>query len=181
MILYGVTFSHLDPADVRRDVSFLTQNARLFYGTIRENLLLGYPQGTDAELIAALKAAGAWEFISHLQDGWDHVVAEGGAGLSGGQKQSLLLARLLLRNPSTLLLDEPTASLDEIAEKKVMQQLKAMSGSSTLIIATHRPAVLQIVDRILVIDNGKIVLDGPRDQVLSRLSGTPTSAAGEKK
>lgn len=181
VILDGVTLSHLDPADVRRDVSFLTQNARLFYGTIRENLLLGYPQGTDAELIAALKAAGAWEFISHLQDGWDHVVAEGGGGLSGGQRQSLLLARLLLRNPSTLLLDEPTASLDEIAEKRVMQQLKAMSGSCTLVIATHRPAVLQIVDRILVIDNGKIVLDGPRDEVLSRLSGTPTPSAGERK
>lgn len=179
VILDGVTLSHIDPADVRRDVSFLTQNARLFYGTIRENLLLGYPQGTDDEIIAALKAAGAWDFVSHLRDGWDHVMAEGGGGLSGGQRQSLLLARLLLRNPSTLLLDEPTASLDEIAEKMVMQQLMAMPGDYTLIIATHRPAVLQIVDRVIVIDNGKIVLDGPRDDVLRRLSGAPDQPSAE--
>jgi len=178
VILDGVTLAHIDPADVRRDISFLTQNARLFYGTIRDNLLIAFPLATDAELISALKAAGAWDFISHLQDGWDHVVAEGGAGLSGGQRQSLLLARLLLRNPSTLLLDEPTASLDEIAEKMVMEQLKVMPGNCTVIIATHRPAVLQIVDRIIVVDNGKIVLDGPRNDVLNRLSHVPNSSAG---
>ena len=169
LLLDDVTLTHIDPADVRRDVAMLTQNARLFYGSLRENLLLGAPHASDAEIMKALQASGAWAFVRKLPTGLDHQVMEGGLGLSGGQRQSLLLSRLLLRNPRVLLLDEPTASLDEVAESEVIELLRNMAPGRTLVVATHRPAVLQAVERIIVVDNGTIVLDGKRDAVLQRL------------
>lgn len=169
ILLDGVALAHLDPADVRRDVGLLPQEARLFHGSLRENLLLGAPVATDDELVASLQAAGAWGFVQQLKAGLDHGVLEGGLGLSGGQRQSLLLARLLLRNPRVLLLDEPTASLDEVNEQLVIRSLGALPADTTLVIATHRPAVLRLVSRVLVVDGGRVLLDGPRDEVLERL------------
>ncbi|MCY1507664.1 Toxin RTX-I translocation ATP-binding protein [compost metagenome] len=169
VLLDGVSMAHIDPADVRRDVGLLAQDARLFHGTLRENLQMGTPHATDAELVAALQATGAWAFVRRLPTGLDHPLLEGGRGLSGGQRQSLLLARLLLRRPGVLLLDEPTASLDEVAEREVIEQLRALPAGRTLVLATHRPAVLEAVDRILVVDGGAVVLDGPREQVMARL------------
>ena len=169
VLLDGVTLGHLDPADVRRDVALLPQEARLFHGTLRENLLLGAPGATDTELIEALKAAGCWGFIQRLKAGLDHGVLEGGLGLSGGQRQGLLLARLLLRQPRVLLLDEPTASLDDASEQHVRQTLAALPGDTTMVIATHRRSLLQLVSRVLVVEGGRVLLDGPRDEVLDRL------------
>ena len=178
VLLDDATLAHIDPSDVRRDVALLTQNARLFYGTLRENLLLGAPHATDAELLKALQATGAWAFVRRLPLGLDYQVMEGGMGLSGGQRQSLLISRLLVRNPRVLLLDEPTASLDEVAEREVIGLLRNLAPGHTLVVATHRPAVLQAVDRIVVVDNGGVVLDGKRDAVLQRLrQGTKPPAA----
>jgi ATP-binding cassette subfamily C protein LapB len=168
-LLDDVAMHHLDMADVRRDVGLMTQNARLFHGSIRENLLLGAPNATDDEILPVLAMSGA-DFIKRLPDGLDYMIQEGGHGLSGGQRQSLLLARMLLRRPQVLLLDEPSAALDEATEKCLIEQLRGWLGDRTLIMATHRMSMLALVDRIIVVDQGEIVVDGQKGKVLSQLA-----------
>lgn len=170
VLLDGVRMSHLDPADVRRDVGVLTQNARLFHGTLRENLLLGAPLASDADIQRALAVSGADEFVRRLPKGLDHLVLEGGLGLSGGQRQGLLLARLVLRDPRVVLLDEPTASLDEAAEKKLIRHIRSAWKDRTVVVATHRASVLAAVDRIVVVEGGAVTLDGPRERIMAELA-----------
>jgi len=159
--------SLIDPSDIRRDMGLLNQNAHLFYGTIRENLTLGAPLANDEDILKVLKMTGALSFVEEKKEGLDHLILEGGVGFSGGQRQALLLARLLIRQPNILLLDEPTASIDDVSEKMLIDHLKTWLGHRTLIVATHRRAVLELVDRIIVVNEGKIVMDGPRDQILN--------------
>ena len=177
VLLDGLALHQIDPADVRRDVGLLTQNSRLFHGTLRENLTLGAPSASDAEIMAMLTMVGADAMLRRLREGLGHVIQEGGRGLSGGQVQALLLARLLLRQPMVALLDEPTAAMDEATERQFIQQLGAWSRDRTIVVATHRMRMLDIVDRIIVIDNAGIVLDGPRDQILATMRGTRSAAA----
>lgn len=158
----------LDPYDLRRDMGLLNQNAHLFFGTVRENLTLGMPLLEDEKLIETLKLTGAWNFIQEKKEGLDHLILEGGTGFSGGQKQLLLLTRLILAQPQIVLLDEPTAWLDDVSEKKLIDQLTPWFVQRTLIVATHRRPVLAWVDRIIVVNDGKIVMDGPRDQILQQ-------------
>ncbi|QCI14590.1 type I secretion system permease/ATPase [Pseudomonas putida] len=169
--LDGIALAHLDPADLRRDVGLLPQYARLFHGTLRENLTLGAGQASDQELVAALAATGALDFVRRLPKGMDHLILEGGLGLSGGQRQALVLSRLLVRQPQVLLLDEPTASLDDMTERKLLDNLERFCQGRTLLIATHRLSVLQRVDRIIVLDGGRIVVDDLRDAALAKLQG----------
>ncbi len=177
VLLDGLALHQVDPADVRRDVGLLTQHSRLFHGTLRENLTLGAPAAADGEIMAVLATVGAEGMVRRLRDGLGHVVQEGGLGLSGGQVQALLLARLLLRQPMVALLDEPTAAMDEATERHFIQQLGLWSRTRTLVVATHRTRMLDIVDRIVVIDNGGIVLDGPKDHILATMRGTRSAAA----
>jgi len=164
--LDDIALGLIDPLDIRRDIGLLNQNAHLFFGSIRENLKLGAPLATDIDILKALDLAGALEFLQEKKEGLDYQILEGGVGLSGGQKQALLLARLLIRKPNILLLDEPTAALDDVSEKHFIEQLNSWLGNKTLIVATHRQAILELVDRVIVVNNGKIVIDGPKEQVL---------------
>lgn len=175
VLLDSSDIRNIDPADVRRDVALLSQNARLLFGSIRDNLLMGNPLATDQEIVQALQISGAFPIIQ--KQGVDYLITEGGKGLSGGQKQALMLARMLIKNPNVLLLDEPTASMDEITEAHVVNELANWIGDRTLILATHKPAMLKLVDRLIVIDQGKIVVDGPKDAVLSHLSAQGQKAA----
>lgn len=164
-----VVMGLIDPADLRRDIGLMGQGARLFHGTLRENLTLGAPEASDEMILGTLGRMGLADFVQRLPEGLDHPVQEGGLGLSGGQKQGLLLARLLLRRPNVLLLDEPTASFDEVSEAAVIDMLGRLDRHVAVIVATHRPAMLRIVDRLIVVNNGAIVMDGPKDQVLAQL------------
>jgi ATP-binding cassette, subfamily C, bacterial LapB len=174
--LEGISLAHLDVADIRRNTTLLTQDARLFYGSVRENLLLARPEATDAEILAILEITGSLDFVRQLPTGLDHLLMEGGSGLSGGQRQSLLLARSLLRDPAIVLLDEPTASYDEYAEKAFIKKLAAWIGDRTLIVATHRAAILEIVDRVLVVAEGKLVSDKTKDEILAVAKATQRGA-----
>ena len=165
--LDDIDITLLDPSDVRRDIGLLNQNAHLFYGTVRENLTLGAPLATDQELLQALTVTGAINFIQEKKEGLDHIILEGGVGFSGGQRQALLLSRLLICQPNILLLDEPTAAIDDVAEKQLIDHMKGWLGHRTMVVATHRRAVLELVDRIIVVNEGRVVMDGPRDQILT--------------
>jgi ATP-binding cassette subfamily C protein LapB len=177
ILLDGTPLEHIDVGDVRRSIGTLLQESSLFYGSLRENLLIGAPLATDADLQQAMRIACADRVLMNQAQGLDLKLRESGAGLSGGQKQALMLARLILRKPDIVLLDEPTASLDEGTEGEVIRNLAAWLGNRTLVVATHRYSILSIVQRVIVIDGGKIVLDGPRDKVLERLSGKGAAAA----
>ncbi|RKG29547.1 type I secretion system permease/ATPase [Acinetobacter tianfuensis] len=178
--LDGVDLGLIDPSDVRRDMGLLNQNSQLFYGSIRENLTLGAPLATDDQILHALQLTGALNFVQEKKEGLDHTVLEGGVGFSGGQRQALLLTRLLIRQPNILLLDEPTAAIDDVSEKQLINHLKVYLRQRTLVVATHRRAVLELVDRIIVVNDGKIVMDGPRDQILNQSSGVQNRGAGAK-
>lgn len=181
--LDNLSLPHLDVADVRRNVGFMTQNARLFYGTLRENITLGMPRATDEEIFAALELTGAASFVQKLPKGLDYPIMENGVGLSGGQRQSILLARMLLRDPNIVLMDEPTASLDEHTEREFIQRLSAWLGHRTLIVATHRVPVLELVERVVVLKEGMLVMDAPKAQALnnSRMQQQQAAAAREWK
>jgi ATP-binding cassette subfamily C protein LapB len=168
-------------------IGYLQQDHRLFVGTLRENLLVGLPDPGDGALIAAMKRTGMDTFVAAHPQGIQRPIAEGGNGLSGGQKQLLAFTRIILTQPDIMLLDEPTATMDEEQERRCLQVLheEALAGK-TMVIATHKPSLLQLATRIIVIAGSHIVLDGPRDHVLQQLrnrsqannasnpAGTPT-------
>ena len=168
--LDGVGMAHIDPADVRRDINLVSQSSRLFHGTIRENLLLGAPMVTDDELFKVLTITGAAEFIRKIPTGLDYLIAEGGVGLSGGQRQLLLLSRTFVRHSQVLLLDEPTSALDDVTEKRLLKELSYWGQDKTIVFATHKMSVVNLADRVIVIDGGKIVLDEKKDVALAKLA-----------
>ncbi|ERK13410.1 LktB [Serratia fonticola AU-P3(3)] len=166
VIIDGVDISHIDPSDVRRHLGFLSQESRLFFGSLRQNLMLGHPHATESEMLQALRISGALSLVQQDAASLDRIIHEGGRGLSGGQRQMVLLSRMILRNPQIVLLDEPTASMDEQLEEFVIRQMHGWLSGRTLVLVTHRPALLKLVDRIVVLDNGRVVADGPKDQIL---------------
>lgn len=166
VLLDGTPIGMIDIADIRRDVGAMFQESSLFYGTLRDNLLAANPLATDEQILSAMRLSCADQLLLNQPHGLDLKLRESGVGLSGGQKQTLMLARLFLRSPNVVLLDEPTASLDEATEVAVLERMQSWLGDKTFIVATHRYPVLQLVDRIIVIDNGHIVRDGPKDEIL---------------
>lgn len=170
VLVNGLAAEGVDPAWLRRHVGFLDQQPMLFSGTIRSNLLLHRPDGRDEDVLAACGTAGALGWISRLPRGFDTRLGERGAGLSAGQRQSLALARALVGGPSLLVMDEPTSDMDGRSEMEVMRSLREAIGARTLILVTHRPALLDLVERLLVFDEGRIVADGPKADVLDQLN-----------
>ncbi|MBL8306879.1 MAG: type I secretion system permease/ATPase, partial [Rubrivivax sp.] len=167
----GIDLRQIDPADYRARVGFVSQDPRLFNGTLRDNVLLDRPAADPARLVEVARVTGLDRLIAAHPLGWELPVGEAGGLLSGGQRQLVALARCLVTQPQILLMDEPTSSMDAQSEAAFLRQLKEASGHCTLVMVTHRPAVLELVQRVVVVDGGKLVMDGPKEQVLAALSG----------
>ena len=165
--------SQIDPADWHRAVGFVGQSARLFQGTLRENVMIGCQDATARELLRVLKLTGLDQIAARHPAGINLPVGESGESLSGGQRQLIALARTLIADPTLLLMDEPTSAMDAQTEQHFIAQLKLAVQQQTLIVVTHRPSMLTLVDRIIVVEEGEVVLDGPKDTVLAKLQQKP--------
>ncbi len=173
----GIDLRQIDPADYRQRVGFVSQEPRLFKGTLRDNVMMGRPNIDSRRLAEVARVTGLDRVIASHPQGWELPVGEMGGLLSGGQRQLVALARCLVTTPQILLMDEPTSSMDAQSEVMFLRQLKQAAGTRTLVMVTHRPAVLDLVDRIIVVDSGKVVLDGPKAAVLAALAGVKPAAA----
>ncbi len=172
----GIDLRQIDPAEYRARVGFVSQEPRLFLGTLRDNVLMGRSHLDAGRLVEVAKLTGLDRVVAGHPMGWDLPVGEMGQLLSGGQRQLVALARALVTKPQILLMDEPTSSMDAQSEMAFLRQLRDAAGTATLVVVTHRPAVLELVQRIAVVDGGRVVMDGPRDQVLAALSGVRPAA-----
>jgi subfamily B ATP-binding cassette protein MsbA len=153
---------------LRSQISLVLQDSLLFSGTIRENIAFGRPDASDEDILAAAVVANAADFIDALPDGYETLVAEGGTTLSGGQKQRIAIARAILRDSSILILDEPTSGLDAASERTVLDALESAARGRTTLLIAHRLTTVRLADRIIVLDQGRIVEEGPHQELLSR-------------
>ena len=169
--------TQLDPLSLRRQLGFVPQDVTLFHGTIRENIELGRTQGEDAALLAAIRTACLDDIIQQLPAGIATQVGERGDRLSGGQRQAVAIARALLSHPPVLLLDEPSSMMDPGTEQRLIARLRELKDT-TLLLVTHRMAMLPLVDRLIVMDRGRVIADGPRDDVLRALAAGPVAHTG---
>jgi ATP-binding cassette subfamily C protein LapB len=173
VFLYNVDMSNLAPEFVREHIGYLPQDVRLFQGTLRENLALGLPSPTDEQIMLAARMTGLDKLLGTHPKGLGIEISEGGRGLSGGQRQLVGLTRLVLAQPRIMLLDEPTASMDPQLEEQVAERVfGTRPNDTTLVVVTHKPAMLRYFSRIIILDKGKVVADGPRDEILRRLRDT---------
>ena len=165
ILVDGIDVRQIDPADVRKNIGVMLQDSWLFSGTIRENIQMGFNEYDDEHILKICKIAGVDDFVGSHPKGYDLEIKERGIGLSGGQKQTINLARSLLHDPEILLLDEPTSSMDQATEKKVINSLNQFCEKKTMLIVTHRNSILAMVDRVFVMDNGQIISDQTPEQL----------------
>lgn len=178
VLLDGIDLRQLDPADVRRNLGYVSQDVTLFYGSLRENITMGLPYADENAVLAAAETACLLDFVNRHPKGFDMPVGERGELLSGGQRQSVGLARAVLHNAPLLLLDEPTSAMDFSTEAQVTKRVTEFAQGRTVVLVTHRTSMLALVDRVVVVDQGRIVADGPRDRILEALqSGRIARAA----
>lgn len=169
ILLDGVDINQIDPVDLRRNAGYVPQDVMLFAGTVRENILIGSPRASDKDLLRAARLAGVDQFVNLHPSGFDMPVGERGQALSGGQKQSIAIARALLHEPQLLILDEPSNAMDNASEEQFKRQLQQVIKGRTLLMVTHKMSLLSLVDRLIVVDRGQVVADGPKDTVLEAL------------
>jgi len=175
-LLDGIDMQSIASDFLRQKIGYLPQEVRLFHGSLRDNLVLGLHSPTDEQIIQACRFTGLDNLVSNHPDGLDLSISEGGRGLSGGQRQLAGLTRLFISNPNVILLDEPTASMDEDLEKKLMSNLiKNIESNTTLVFVTHKLSMLLYATRIIVLDRGKILFDGPSSEILKKIGFFPNS------
>jgi ATP-binding cassette subfamily C protein LapB len=154
---------------LRHNIGYVPQDIQLFSGTLRDNLVAGARYVEDELVLQAAELAGVHEFVRLHPKGYELQVGERGQNLSGGQRQNIALARALLLNPQILLLDEPTSAMDNTGEERLKQRLAAVIGTKTLLLVTHRASMLSLVDRLVIVDRGQIIADGPKGSVMEAL------------
>ena len=171
VLIDNADIRQIRPRDVRANIGTVLQNPVLFSGTIRDNLLMGKPDATDEELLYAAKASGADSFIGLLPGGFDFPLSERGQELSAGMRQTIAIARALISKPNILLMDEPTASMDNATEAQLVERLQKATEDKTAIFVTHRGAMLKMANKVILTEKGRIMMAGPRDDVLAKLQG----------
>ncbi|TNF01508.1 MAG: type I secretion system permease/ATPase [Gammaproteobacteria bacterium] len=169
VLVDGFDVKQLDPADLRTNVGYVAQDAKLYFGTVRENITFGVQGASDADVVEAARKAGILELINSHPLGFEMPVGERGENLSGGQRSAISMARTFLRQPKVLLMDEPTSAMDQGTEESLCRQIKTEFAESTLFLITHKMSMLALVDRLMVVDRGTIVADGPKEKVLAAL------------
>jgi ATP-binding cassette subfamily C protein LapB len=165
----GIDMRQLDPGDLRHNVAYVSQDNQLLFGTVRDNLTLGIAQVDDEAIVRAAELSGVASFVNRHPLGFDMPVGEHGGRLSGGQRQAVALARALVQDAPVLLLDEPTGAMDNSSEEHIRRELATVVEGKTLVLITHRASLLDLVQRVIVVDAGQIVADGPKSQVLEAL------------
>lgn len=176
VLLDGTDIRQLDPIDLRRQVGSVMQESVLLSGSVRENIVLGREAIDDEAMVRAADISGTHGFIGQIANGYDRRLADRGEGLSGGQRQSIAIARALAARPPVLVMDEPTSGMDQQSETALLDRLEAELDGRTTILITHRSPLLRLVSRVIIVDRGRIVADGPRDHVMQRIS-RPTKVA----
>jgi len=174
----GVDVRQIDPADLRRNIGVVQQTPYLFFGSVRENITLGHESVPDSAVLRAAEMAGVMTFLRDSESGLDTQVGERGENLSGGQRQAIAIARALLYNPPILLLDEPTASIDPGSEKRLFNQLKEIVKGKTILLVTHKGEILGLAEKLILMDRGKIVAAGPRDEIIQKLQAGAYRSVG---
>ncbi|MBL22519.1 MAG: type I secretion system permease/ATPase [Rhodospirillaceae bacterium] len=166
----GLDYTQIEPDDIRRQMGYVPQDSVLFHGTIRDNLVQGTPYASDEDVVRAVEKSGLADLVRRLPRGLDHEVGEQGANMSGGQRQMVTLTRALLPEPRIMLMDEPTSDMDNFAERHFMTNMKEWLEGRTLLLVTHKRSLLDLVERIIVVEGGEIVADGPKQKVIEELA-----------
>lgn len=169
ILIDGIDLRQIDPAELRRAAGFVSQDVSLFYGSLKENIALGAPFANDQDILSAAELAGVAEFANRHPRGFDMVIGERGESLSGGQRQSVGIARAVLNDSPILLLDEPSSAMDHQSEDAFKSRLRRFGVGKSIILVTHRTSLLDLVDRLIVLDNGQIMADGPKAMVVEAL------------
>ena len=178
--LDGTDVRQIDPGDLRRNVGAVQQSPQLFYGSVRENITMGHEMAPDRAVLRAAELAGVTEFLKESQAGLDTQVGERGEALSGGQRQAVAIARALLYDPPVLILDEPTASMDPASENRLRKRLHHVTEGRTTLLITHKGSMLTLVDKLILLDRGKMIAFGPKDEVIRKLQARQYGTAAEK-
>lgn len=166
----GIDQNQIDPVDLRANIGYVEQDSRLFFGTLRENIAIARADAGDSEILEAARIAGVEEFAQRHPQGYEMRIGEGGTGLSGGQRQSVAIARAVLMRPSMMVMDEPTSGMDQLSETNFIKNINEFLTGRTLILVTHKPSMMAMIDKIVLMDSGKVVAAGPRDLILKKLA-----------
>jgi ATP-binding cassette subfamily C protein LapB len=181
ILIDGVDSRQLDPADLRRNVGTVMQDVWLMTGSVKQNIAIGGVNPSDEDILEASMLAGVHDFISQHPDGYGLRLKERGEGLSGGQKQAITIARALVSRPPIVLLDEPTSAMDLPGEKALIERLKSQLINQTIVVITHRSSIIELIDRVLVLDQGRLVAQGPKSEFMKPKSPAPAPVTEDAK